>query len=313
MPTKGRKATKERERKHSRVRALAAQLPEELFERILAYVDVDDSQNAVKYSKAQVGHCALVSKYWTPICQAKIFRMITLLRAEDVRHLMESLQDLGSSPSHFVEFLRLAHREEGDWAHRVHISAPFTPWFHLVPLLYPQLPRCHCYLWLNGPLPPGMRTLRTIHWNLSRTLPAHSKGLQELTLSQIHFASFGDLVHLLDNLQDLCTVYLMNLTWSPPVTRLRTHRPRCTTVKSANLYGCPDDEYALWLVFLYRCPPGTRHVCINQDFHATLVRFLQTTVTEKVDRQAIQTSKDRDVDASSEYIIFFTTATASLV
>lgn len=262
------------ERTRRRIRALAARMPEELFERVLGYMEVKERRKGARaYIKKELGRCALVSTYWAPRCQEKIFREIELRSAEDVRDLLAMLDRPGTTIAQYIHEFTILHEDS-------------PPWVHLVPLLYRKLPpssRHKRYLWRSF---PEKRTLRTIHPDLPRTVPAHNTRLHKLELVGTRFACFGDLVHLLDELRDLRTLHCWKVTWAkgPPLTHLRSTRPRCTCLDTVDLENFPLDEYTLWLLSVYRAPPNTLRLNVTDDrFYSTLRAFFVTAIPGKPD------------------------------
>lgn len=260
-----------------RARALASRLPEELFERILSWIGPVTLKHS-GYSwysppkKKALCQCALVSKYWAPRCQASIFRCIKLRNAKDVRGLLTMLNRPGTAITQYIEHLKWASwasdifdlyapdETEVPWQAQVSRNKE-TPWLHLLPLLYSKLPHCspNRHLQLSGPLPKGMRTIRTVHYSLPRTLPAYSTHINKLSLHDIVFACFSDLVHLLDELRNLRELYCSHVTWVSGVTPLRASRPRCSDLECVELINVRSvEECALWLLFVYRAPQGTQ-------------------------------------------------------
>lgn len=144
---------------------LARKLPQELFERILRHIGGEGSA----YTKRELGQTALVSRYWTAPCQAGIFRAIEIRSGQDVRDLLALL----SRPeTHMVQSVQSLH-VPGLFL----CEPPTAPWMHLLPLLHAKLPLCQLEsVRIFGPL--LTRTLRTIHPELPRALPAHSTRLR---------------------------------------------------------------------------------------------------------------------------------------
>lgn len=262
----------------------AQAIPEELFERILGHMCTRaEEEGTLEYDKVVLCNCALVSRYWAAKCQAQIFRSVRLCCAADVRELLAMVVHPGSKLARYIEALRLeVPREAASTAvgSGIDISKPFTPWFHLVPLLSIKLPSCRCELSLqdNAQWPKPTRALRTIHWNLPRTLPAQSRGLRKLVLHGLVLASFGDLYHLLDGLHDLCELHCSDLRWltASPLTTLHASKPRSSLLTSVEIelfrYA---DAHTLWLLFVYRAPAQTRLTHTN-DGLATLALLLTT-------------------------------------
>lgn len=269
---------------------------EELFERILGYMHIEGEDGAAQYTNIELGYCPLVCRYWAQRCQPKIFCEIEIRCAEDARQLLAMLERPGSRIAQYIEVLRLSPLwYEPTW---FAVSTFMTPWFHFMRLLHAKLGSCYYSLFLAGPRPGGMRTLRSIHWNLPRTFPAHSRGLRTLRLYRIEFHSFRDLVHLLDELPDLRELHCEYLTWvlAPPLTTLRANRPRTTSLESVRLSHCPCGEHVLWLLSVYRA--GTPLVHVKYDLTA-IIRTVQTILWRHVDHAHVVCA-ERDLQYTRE-------------
>lgn len=284
-----------------RVRALASQLPEELFARILGGMVwrvqweklYDEGEES--YTKRELGQCALVSTYWAPRCQARIFRVIWLRSAQDVRDLLAMLDRPGTQIANYIQLLRSPLQDLKE--------KPATPWLHLIPLLYTRLPFCRLSTAaLEGQLWEKRPTLRTVHSLLSRTVPAHNTRLRYLYLTVIVFACFGDLVHLLDELRDLRILVCEDVTWSkgPPLTSLRSSKPRPALLEAVVLHNVPFDKCAPWLLTVYRAPPRTVRLSAD-DFLTSLRAFLDSTIANvKSEDQRYRFSGERDAPETRE-------------
>lgn len=277
---------RELERKRvQRVDALTARMPEELFKCVLGHMGSQWYEGA--YNKQELGQCALVSTYWASRCQEKIFREITLRSAKDVRDLLVMLDRPGTNIAQYIQEIQLPRERE-----------EIPPYSHLVPLFYRKLPvSSHHTLNLHSFDLSSTRTVRTIHPLLPRTVPAHNTRLHKLFLLGFSFACFGDLVHLLDELRDLRILHCNDLRWAkgPLLTRLRSSGPRSTSIDKVRLDHCPLDEYALWLLSVYRVPPHTAHLDItNNSFHTTLRALLATIhpLEHDTDRYRCQAERD---------------------
>lgn len=279
-----------------RINLLASRVPEELFERILRHTTLFDGY-ILRYSKKELGQCALVCKYWAQKCQASIFAWVKLRNAGDVRGLLAILDRPGTSVAHYVKKLVIEDQ---------FIDKPLTPtpWLHLVSLLQPKLPFCRVSrLMLWGPLPEGTRTLRTIHFSLPRTVPTYNTRLHSLhLLTAINLICFSDLVHFLDELRDLRKLRCWQVTWSrgPSLTRLRSIRLRSAYLEQVKLEDCPMDEYTLWLLSVYRAPPGTQSLYGGKDFFIGLRAFLITTIVFDIHTYFIQFRVERYCKETSE-------------
>lgn len=268
MPTKAKETVGRR--KQRRTEALAARMPEELFERILGYMGTWGDECLAWYGNKMLGLVAVVSKYWARQCQAKIFRKIELRSAKDVRDLLAILDQPGTNIAQYVQEIALPCME-----HR-------APYWHLIPLLYAKLPllKHHAVeVSRSSDSLPTTRTLRTIHPYLPRTVPSHNTRLHKLQLFGIHFSCFGDLVHLLDALRDLRILYCVDLSWTkgPPLTGLRRATPRAACIDKIGFSGTLD-EYTLWLLSIYRAPPNTLRLNTADNSVSTTLRAFSITM-----------------------------------
>lgn len=94
---------------------------------------------------------------------------------------------------------------------------------------------------LQGPLPPSLRTLRSIHTTVPRSLPRHFCGLiREIDLYDLHLRRFHDLVHLMGELPDLFEVGCTRITWVDRPGKLPHRRPKFALnhLSSWRLYEC---------------------------------------------------------------------------
>ena len=226
---------------------------------------------------------------------------------------MHSLMELLQHPfsklaSHISELSILATVGEG-----------LVPWFHLLPRLLAKLPYCQDYAISlqasvaalpskTSPSVSGTRPfrLRSVHWNLpaGRIIPSHSAGLRWLTLHNMHFASFIDLVHLLSELPDLQCAKLKRLTWpeGPPVDRLRSHwRWQQPQLGAVCVEGCPADERTIWLLSNYRAGPGTELILIDEHFSVTSTSLFQWLQTSIDIAGPVYLSMDRQLCLKSKY------------
>lgn len=278
-----------------RIEILGARIPEELIERILGYVCTDDLEGESRddrWRKKGLGRCALVNRFWATRCQALIFRSIKLQSAQDVRQLLKFIKRPDDKVAQYIQEIQLPGPY--NWGqHNV------TPWLHLLPLLYPKLPFCTTpgRICLSR-LPHGKRTLRSIHWNIPRSLPTHFTGLQELALWDIEFASLSDLVHLLDELRDLRVLSCRQVAWAeaPPLTRLRPNRPRLKPLQVVDLRDIVHvDQYISWLFSVYRAPPDLIQLIPTDTILSKVHRFIQPELAEHcrldVHRDNVCTSK----------------------
>lgn len=274
--------------------ATAADVPPELFERILDFAVGD-----VGMSKRELGMCALTCTYWADKVQPRIFDHITLRSAEDVRTLSSFFESEHSSVVEYLDFIVLYQ------------NGPGKPWFHLAAIvLMPQLLGLTITVSIVN-FHPQKATwpVRSIHGALPRVTPAFSYNIRELTLADVRFRQFTDLIGLVAEIPALGTLTCRNITWPelvldaqvdagvgrlPPLRRL----PR--GLRTVTLDRCPDVWSPIWF-FVGRSrliPHATDHIAeINVNtpdalaIHDTIRLFLDTL--------------DATSFAESEYRIFF--------
>ena len=89
-----------------------AELPEELFERILAQftsppnsVEYSDDSRLLGFTKRQLGNCALVCRFWAQYCQRRIFYHVSIRSREDIIHLLALLRNTNSRVAQYVNKL----------------------------------------------------------------------------------------------------------------------------------------------------------------------------------------------------------------
>lgn len=239
--------------------ATAADIPPELFERILVSLRPPDSyfekaEHEVDADKHDLARCALVCKYWARMCQEKLFISVALRSFEDVDQLRA--------------FLHSPRSRIGSYIHQfqIQIKTPqmytAVPWIHLVPSLYGRLRyRRNVAITLQGPLPPKQKVLRTIHWLLPKTMPSFSSEIRELNLRDVHFRSFSDLVHLASELRNMMTMACIGVTWpdgaSVPL-KLPRSNSRKLMLRHIQMARCTTNLCAFWLVIGLRWPEDPR-------------------------------------------------------
>ncbi len=182
--------------------ALAAEIPPELFERILFYIcryayglldlgyEVPNRKEAIK----EIGACSRTCVYWARACRAKIFEIIWLKNYEDMCSfsLLVSKTPRTFTPvSAYVQKATLLHRI-GD-----------RPWLHLCWLqssrlsLTPGISISYHIVDSRG----DTRTPRSIHLRISsglpRALPSPFHQCGNLRIENPHFRGLNDLNSLM--------------------------------------------------------------------------------------------------------------------
>ncbi|KAJ3528167.1 hypothetical protein NM688_g8030 [Phlebia brevispora] len=133
-------------------------------------------------------------------------------------------------------------------------SYPYAPWIHT--------------LNVEGPLPPN-KAMTGIHDMVRHTLPQCSSGLKELSLDNIQFRSFVDIMRTIGDMPDLRWVDFHKVTWNdsrneelrPPTAR----RTRFQQVSGCEMFYCTDNAAVVWLRLLLICPGSDRLDEVDAD------------------------------------------------
>ena len=193
-----------------------ANVPEELFEHIVWYVEIHNvyglSRRSVEFAQALVaskrtlGSCALVSRYFAKLCRPRLFHSIILRSLADLRSFIALLDAAGPplrSPRTFVHNLRLQP------------TANDHPWLHLVhhDLRRRLPPNATIDLDLDAAFFRPDLPARSLRQGLPRTLPRVYVGLKVLILRDVHFKEGAECVRLLGELPLLAALRLERVTW----------------------------------------------------------------------------------------------------
>ncbi len=231
-----------------------ANIPEELFERILDFLDKEivtawfipcSSSPSIllhgKERKRALGRCILTSRYWATRCQPRIFEIIHLESKANVDQLLSLLESPLSRISGYIKKLILLQ----------YVVSDSMSWMHLVPLrLLPKLsptPRIELDFWGVWEETHSKRFghLRSIHYMLHTTRPEFSSHISHLNLYDLRFRCFEDLAHLVGELRSLQALDCADVTWSSPVP---------------NNYIIPVCPPSLDKVIMHRCTESTAGV-----------------------------------------------------
>lgn len=204
--------------------ALAAEIPPELFERILFYIcryayglldlgyEVPNRKEAIK----EIGACSRTCVYWARACRARIFEIIWLKNYEDMCSfsLLVSKTPRTFTPvSAYVQKVTLLHRI-GD-----------RPWLHLCWLqssrlsLTPGISISYHIVDSRG----DTQTPRSIHLRISsglpRALPSPFHQCDNLRIENPHFRGLNDLNSLMNKFSyrpgpdNSVLLSLSNISW----------------------------------------------------------------------------------------------------
>ncbi|KAF7791106.1 hypothetical protein EIP86_002067 [Pleurotus ostreatoroseus] len=160
--------------------------------------------------------CALVCRRWA---RRFLFTIVRIATIRSRRQALE-LQELECLPGSLLRQLDTPGHVM--WLNPAGVLQ--LPWLHLVT----QVPRRRVEnnghydrfrLKLAGPLPASLKTIRSIHQALPRSVPrSFSRCITRLELNDIHFQRFSDLFHLVCELPDLWFLQCQKVTWGSPVT-----------------------------------------------------------------------------------------------
>ena len=158
-----------------------------------------EDEGLKKQLKHHLGLCSLVCRYWAKHCRHRIFETITLRSQEDAMQLLEftKVTTAGMSVRTYTSNLNLR------------VTLPSPPWVHLVinAIPYSVFPKIRGYTLTVSGIPPDSDSSddaksfapRSIFYGLPRSLPATKRAVS-LTLDDMHFKSFDDLVSFVDSL-----------------------------------------------------------------------------------------------------------------
>lgn len=214
--------------------ATASDIPPELFKNILEHLGED---------KHALARCGRVCRYWARKCRQTLFWAVVLQGRAEALYLFGLTRNPTNDVSRLVNYVITSSAQ----------NMPHTPWIHLLPLISDQsrLPYGIPQIWvrLSGPLPPGQRSLRSIHHALPRALPYFSRHIYRLHLKDLHFAKLDDLTHLVWEMPHLIHLKCVKVTWgSFPLTPPR-RRPLGYPLSVELDEGCGPRsvEAAVWL------------------------------------------------------------------
>lgn len=222
-------------------RALAtpSNMPVELFKDILRYLSME---------RPTLARCGQVCRYWARECRRELFDTVKLQGHEDVLYLLDLMKSPAGDVSRFLRHVETSSIQ----------NVRRTPWMHILPLIgdcsMQPSHKIDFHVRLEGPLAPGQRSLRSIHYALPRVLPRFSRHIEWLDLKDLHFAKLSDLMHLLWEMPQVAFCRCTNVTWgSFPMMPFR-RKPRCldpafaqTTLTLDKRCGPSSVEAAVWL------------------------------------------------------------------
>lgn len=220
--------------------ATAADIPEELFDVILSFVEVHSiiaPRIYVPVGKRGLGQFALVCRRWGRICQTKIFTFTILRSRQDFYDLCAFMARPGSVIPSAIRFLELQIKEQS------------VPWIHLVCLRIPPRMRNPGFvITLRIGKSEGNHQLlgRTIHEMTPWRLPTFSLSIGQLNLTRVRFRSLEDLARVVGEMPSLYALTCDAVTWvAPGRTDDQLYLPSSVVLRSKGvnyaMVNCTDD------------------------------------------------------------------------
>ena len=181
----------------------AAEIPQELFERIIWHVYRDyngDKRERMRHLSV----LSLISRYWARLFRRELFLHITLRTPDDARYFHEILDTPtlpGLEPIADVTRLVFARPEDKD-----------EPWLHFVFFMFAPKLRYLRSLAVK-PLHSGQEPMRSLHPSLPRTLPVPRVSLSRLLLDGLRFPTGRTLSRLLSSIPSLTILKAVHLAF----------------------------------------------------------------------------------------------------
>lgn len=220
---------------------LAEVLPQELIRRILDHCIINGQLSG--NARGELARCGQVCRFWADHCRITLFATLSLISENDMLDLRDFQDDDRCLFLPYLDEIVIAQENltEPPWTHT------FIPIWHEGNFVRVEL---------QGPLPPSLRTLRSVHTTLPRSLPRHFCGLiREVDLFDLHLRRFHDLIHLMGELPDLSAIRCTRVTWSDRPGELPHRRPTIAL-----------NQLSLWK--LIKCSPVDPTLAIFPYLHA---------------------------------------------
>lgn len=202
--------------------ATAADLPPELFDNVIENFSVQshwEIVGKVLVDKRQLGAISLTCRRWAQRCRTYMFHRIALRVHSDVGELIL----LMDAPNQIEPVIRdcltfVDVKQEGAWT---------IPWFYRILPFEVHLMMHGTYV-LDSSKPEGKRFApRSFSTGLPSTLPnSIFSEVRSVTLEDMIFERFGDLVHLLCGLRILRNLTLSRVTFEDTRMEANTGHPR---------------------------------------------------------------------------------------
>ncbi|KAF7796842.1 hypothetical protein EIP86_008026 [Pleurotus ostreatoroseus] len=188
-------------------RATGADVPPELFDRIIEAIAPNYLQDTRVEERQILAACGQVCRFWAEKCNKVLYYRLNLRKRDDFLTLRAFNEDSGSQIFRY-------------WSDSdIHVSVTqlsSMPWLHLMTglLQNAQKEGPAIGVTVEGPLPPKMKSMRTLHPGLPRAPRQFSYGITHLVLKDIHFQRLHDLMNVLRELPYLYWLECEKLTWA---------------------------------------------------------------------------------------------------
>lgn len=231
--------------------ATAADIPEELFDRILGILAWDTAisvyrPEAIAQGKQHLSLCSLVCRFWASRCRPYLFERLGLRSLEDAQFL------LSLSPTIKRHIVSLSLEE----------TEPCQPWTHIVYRAVargnfsPMIIVSHT---LDGACTPtSVQTLRSLQPSLPQRMPVMLQDQIRYHVKNYRLQTFTDIVLLVLKLSTLVIWQpdFTNISWIKPVDIVppmlgRKNRALCDHME---IYQCVDRWPFMWLCITTRAP-----------------------------------------------------------
>lgn len=231
-------------------RATAGDIPVELLPIIASDIDTSTvawADRAVrKLARRRVGGYASVCKAWAEILHPPLFHNSLLTSREAVLQLLPLLRSKAGQG----RLRRLINRFE------LMYNPSDVPWLHLMPSVYPLLAKIPIVdLYISGPF--AKPCVASFHHQLPRSHPEFSSTISDVTIRNVHFRCFNDLVRLYCSLPHLMFFRGEDLAWDDnPLPLKPPRRILAANLRFVALKQCPRHWPAMYLSFLMTLRPS---------------------------------------------------------
>lgn len=292
--------------------ATGADIPPELFTRILAYVGTDEKGKGQPWDRAKgdglqdLKSCSLVCVYWATQC-----RYILLFWRCIYVHSLEEMKSLDLSAKHGSK--RFAMLGELIYGWRLEQTWTSQSWCHTRYNSSFRLKKHDVYhsrdgrhLTLQGPVPPSLpvSALHSPYWSLPRSMPACSAVFDSLELKDIHFPSLFSLSKLLRQFKFLRWLSLEKITWDHDWLLAPVLRPGSNSL-TVSARACTDNVHGSRVAYDTLCSgsPFRRLHSQEQDACLELIRtVLRPTTVDHTEGAGPIFSTHDDVDANVSFV-----------